>query len=246
MSHEFRFLAERSQGGQWTMPIEEWHHLDKVLRLPVGAEFELANGKGWVASASLVSLNKHGGDFEVVEQFYSPKAPSAFQFALAIGALRPQSVDELLPYIIELGVDAIEIFSFQGMDKNRLQEKVLDRWNRILAASMKQCKRAWAPEISWSPSFEALIQKSENWPNRIYLDPHGDESLARWSPAHFGPTIAVIGSEKGLDKAEIQRLKDCEFLSCRIEGSILRATTAAIAAAVLLKQSLQPISAEES
>ena len=245
MAHHFRFLADHCEAGQWTMRSEEWHHLLSVLRLPVGAEFELTNGKGWVAHAKLTAISKQVGCFEVLDQTYSPELPAGSRFILAIGALRPQSVDDLLPYLIELGVDAIEIFSFQGMDKNRLQDKVCERWDRILTAAMKQCKRAWAPQISWSTSFEALIQKAEAWPNRLYLDPYGDQSLATWRPAFLGPTVAVIGSERGLEEAEIQTLKNHEFKSCRIEGAILRATTAAIATAVLLRHSLPLNSREE-
>ena len=143
MAHHFRFLADHCEAGQWTMRSEEWHHLLSVLRLPVGAEFELTNGKGWVAHAKLTAISKQVGCFEVLDQTYSPELPAGSRFILAIGALRPQSVDDLLPYLIELGVDAIEIFSFQGMDKNRLQDKVCERWDRILTAAMKQCKRAW-------------------------------------------------------------------------------------------------------
>jgi 16S rRNA (uracil1498-N3)-methyltransferase len=117
-----------------------------------------------------------------------------------------------------------------------MQDKVRERWDRIASAAMKQCKRPWAPLISWTDGLEALIEKAASYPNRIFLDPEGEHNLARWQPAQDGPTLAVIGSEKGLDADEVLALREAGFVGCRIEGSILRATTAAIASAALLRQ----------
>ena len=138
--------------------------------------------------------------------------------------------------VIELGMDGIEVFASQAVDKSRLQDKVRERWDRICAAAMKQCKRPWAPDIAWSGELNTLLQKASNYPNKIFLDPHGEQSLAQWRPGLSGATLALIGSEKGLEIHEIELLRSHGFTGCRIEGAILRATTAAIATAALLRQ----------
>lgn len=236
MAHRFRFLGRHLGAKVWEMFPDEWHHVLKVLRLPVGTAIELADGQGWVAEAELSSLGKHDGQITVLSETYTPAAEPAAIVTLAIGALKPQSVDDLLPYLIELGVDSIEVFSSQSIDKARLQDKVRERWDRIAAAAMKQCKRPWTPSISWSESFAELIAKSSAFPNRLFLDPDGEQNLGSWQASTAAPTLAVIGSEKGLDPQEIDLLRANGFVGCRIEGSILRATTAAIATAALLRQ----------
>jgi 16S rRNA (uracil1498-N3)-methyltransferase len=236
MAHRFRFLGRRLGPEQWELLPDEWHHLLKVLRLPVDSELEIADGAGHVALGRLTQVGKHEGEFQVErEDFYPAPAPAA-QVTLAIGALKPQSADELLPYLIELGMDGIEVFASQSVDKNRMQDKVRERWDRIATAAMKQCKRPWAPVLDWSESLDVLLNKARAFPNKIFLDPDGEHNLARWQPAQAGPTLAVIGSEKGLDADEVAALRREGFVGCRIEGSILRATTAAIASAALLRQ----------
>lgn len=236
MAHRFRFLGRRCDANRWELLPEEWHHLLKVLRLPPGSEIEIANGKGYVAQARLLQLGKQAGELIVESEIHIPAPAAATRITLALGALKPQSADELLPYVIELGMDGIEIFASHAVDKNRLQDKVRERWDRIAAAAMKQCKRPWSPEISWSDSLEQLIEKASAFPNKIFLDPEGEQNLARWQPATSGPTLAVIGSEKGLDTDELEILRRQGFIGCRIEGAVLRATTAAIASAALLRQ----------
>jgi 16S rRNA (uracil1498-N3)-methyltransferase len=236
MSHRFRFLGRRLGPEQWELLPDEWHHLLKVLRLPVGSDVEIADGAGHVALARLSHAGKAEGELAIESESFAAARLPASQVTLAIGALKPQSADDLLPYLIELGMDGIEVFASHSVDKNRMQDKVRERWDRIATAAMKQCKRPWAPVISWTDGLDALIEKSATFSNRIFLDPEGEQNLARWQPAEAGPTLAVIGSEKGLDTDEVLALRAAGFIACRIEGSILRATTAAIASAALLRQ----------
>jgi 16S rRNA (uracil1498-N3)-methyltransferase len=238
MAHCFRFLGKHLGPEQWELFPDEWHHLLKVLRLPIGSEVELADGQGWVAQAKLTELGKHQGTATISAETFTPPCAASARITLAIGALKPQSADDLLPYLIELGMDGIEVYASHSIDRNRLQDKVRERWDRISAAAMKQCKRPWAPDISWSASFSELLEKGKSFPNRLFLDPNGEQNLAAWKQSTAGPTLAVIGSEKGLDEAEVHQLLEHGFLGCRIEGSILRATTAAIATAALLRQSI--------
>ncbi|MCX6127694.1 MAG: RsmE family RNA methyltransferase [Proteobacteria bacterium] len=235
MAHLYRFLAEHQEAGQWLLGAEEWHHILKVLRLAPDSEFELADGKGWVARAKLNSIGKRDASFDILNEAFEAERPASAQLILAIAALKPQSMDELLPFLIELGVDRIEIFSYQGMDRSRLQGKLQERWNRIAVAAIKQSKQSWLPEIAYSESFEALLLKAKAWPNRIFLDPNGEQVISKWRASLPGPTLALIGSEKGLDSAEIAALRTEGFQACRLEGGILRATTAAVAAAAVLR-----------
>jgi 16S rRNA (uracil1498-N3)-methyltransferase len=189
-----------------------------------------------VALARLSHAGRNEGELAIESESFAQAPAAAARITLAIGALKPQSADELLPYLIELGMDGIEVFASHAVDRNRMQDKVRERWDRIASAAMKQCKRPWAPVISWTDGLDDLIEKAAAFPNKIFLDPDGEHNLARWLPAHDGPTLAVIGSEKGLDADEVLALREAGFVGCRIEGSILRATTAAIASAALLRQ----------
>ena len=65
MAHCFRFLGNHLSSQQWQLFPDEWHHLLKVLRLPIGSDIELADGQGWSAKAKLVGTGKHEGEIEI-------------------------------------------------------------------------------------------------------------------------------------------------------------------------------------
>ena len=50
-------------------------------------------------------------------------------FALAHGALN-LNAQEVIPYLVELGVDEIHMFLHQGVDKKRLSDKNKERFEK--------------------------------------------------------------------------------------------------------------------
>ncbi len=237
--HTFRFQARRLDHLKWELEAEEWHHLLKVVRLNEGSFLELADGCGWTAQGILKKNSKIKGEIELEQEYFSPQRPRFQQVYLGIGAVKPQSVDELIPSLVELGIDGLIVFPFEGMAKSRLTEKVRDRWERIVASSAKQCKISWWPKVLWVESFEEFLIRAHEYPHRLVLDPEAPILLSEWeavSPS--GPILATIGSEKGLSSSEFLALTEAKFVGVRLEGSILRAVTASIAAATLLRHKI--------
>lgn len=239
MSHVFRFHGQRSPVGSWQLFPDEWYHLLKVLRVSVGTRFEICDGFGWSAQAKLVGLGKHEGNFELEAEIFSPALPSERQITLGLAALKPQSVDDIIPPLVELGLDRLLVFPYAGMAKGRLGEKIFERWQRIVAAAAKQCKRPWWPELVWLESFEEFLSTSQSFPHRLLLDPEAPTLLADFQAQTAGPVIAAIGSEKGFSEEESRQLLSVQFRPTRIEGAILRAITAALATTAILRQNPQ-------
>lgn len=236
MSHLYRFQGLRSAPMSWTLAGDEQHHLLKVLRLTPGDGLEIADGLGWVADAIVASTSKHEVWLTIRSESYTPKPDGSKLRVLALGALKPQTVDELLPPLVELGIDRIIVYPFEGMDTSRLGSKVQERWERIVTSACKQCKRAWWPELVWMPSFSAFLEASQVYNHRLVLDPTADQLLAEWRPGGNGAVMAAIGPEKGFAPQEWQALRSFDFIPVRIGGHVLRAVTAAMATAALLPQ----------
>ena len=95
MSHRFRFLGRRLGPEQWELLPDEWHHLLKVLRLPVGSDVEIADGAGNVALARLSHAGKNEGELAIASENFTAAPAPASQVTLALGALKPQSADDL-------------------------------------------------------------------------------------------------------------------------------------------------------
>ncbi len=226
MTHRFRFIGSEVSG-QWQLGEEETLHLAKVLKLSVGAEVEVTDGKGGWCFGVVNTIKNKLTVVDVIESHFEQE-PKTF-VTLAVGALKPGSIDDILPAAVELGADRIVVFQNAGTAKFRLQESVAARWQRIVHQSIKQCKRARIPDVVVSDSVEALIK--DFWKKDVslgvVLDPTGEKSLHEILTASQAKELMiVIGSEKGLEIKEISELLSAGFITAKLGANILRAVTA--------------------
>lgn len=237
MKHLFRFHGRRSEDGAWELMDEEWHHILKVLRLSSGEAFEITDGKGWIAQAHLDEVGKHKGNFTAKSETFYPQSPRHSELTIGLGILKPQGIDEILPGLVEIGVNRLVLVPFLGMEKARVSEKLLDRWQRQIVAASKQAKAAWFPHLIVMKSFDAFLEVASDYPHRYLLDPEGDANGLK-GPVE-GPILAVIGSEGGWHETETQKFAAADFIKLRLKSNILRATTAVLATAAIFRQSMR-------
>jgi 16S rRNA (uracil1498-N3)-methyltransferase len=234
MSHTFRFLGELRPDQTWCLAGEEAHHFAKVLRLEVGTNVEVTDGRGDWGSGQVLSASAK----EVVisaAQVQRQDQPRVL-VEIAVGALKPGFVDEILPMLCELGVDRVHVFGQVGVSKARLGQKVHDRWQRIVAQSVKQCKRAWLPQVLEHDSVADLVRATTGDEGvRVFLRAGTDAPLTSTiTRISSGRILAVIGGEKGFDPSEELALIAAGFVPASLTQWILRAVTAAVAAAAAL------------
>jgi len=233
MSHTFRFIASRPPGNFWELSGEEAHHLAKVLRLDLGTTVEVCDGAGLWATGTVESIAPGGKTVSIATngELKIEKAP-AWPLHLCLGAQKPGSIDDLLPSLVELGTDTLHVFQQEGSAKSRLAGSAVDRWHRIIAGAIKQCKRARLPEVVVHQSAAELATAIPSSIDRFVMDPTGPATLASLlsrTPPTSGAAL-VIGGEKGLSPAEHDALTAAGFTGARLGSHVLRAYTAAIAA----------------
>lgn len=229
MAHHFRFIGT-PQGDHWILGEEDTVHLAKVLKLEVGASVEVTDGNGRWCEGRVTEIKNKQTTVESVQEHVAPR-PETF-VTLAIGAVKPGALDELLPGIIELGVDEVVVFQNEGTAKFRVQESAQKRWDRIIHQSIKQCKRAYIPAVTVCDSVGGLIDHhNKSGGQGIFLSADAGvplhEVVAKASQARL---TVVIGSEKGLESHELSRLQRAGFTGAKLGSHILRAVTAVPAA----------------
>ncbi len=234
MQHRFRFLALKETNAKlWRIEGEEFFHLKKVLRLKVGDEVEVFNLDGIWGVGSLLDIQKDHAHVEVLkiqtESLLHPK------LAIAIGALQQQTMSDLLPCLVELGLNEIHIFLQEGSSSTRLNEKTLARWNKIILSSAKQCKRSLLPEIRGWVSLETCIENlQKSFQTLCVLDPDAELPLSQIKIEKENTLCVILGSEKGLNAKETSLLASKGARFANMGTSILRAFTAAIAGTSLI------------
>src|SRR5260221_8752039 len=103
-SERFYIPADLIKGEKVSLTGQEIHHLAHVMRVRIGEEVELVNGKGAIAAARLTDLNRHEALLEILNaNLHSVHQP---RIILAIPVMRPAKLEWVIEKGTELGADA--------------------------------------------------------------------------------------------------------------------------------------------
>lgn len=194
---------------------DDRHHLGRVVRLRDGDRLTVGDGAGrWRPCRWGTHLEPVGQVVEV-----APPTPRlGVAFALIKGG-RPELVVQKL---VELGVDDIYPFaadrSVVRWDATKA-EKNRDRLQRVAREAVGQCRRSWLPVVHPLGSFADVA----GLPGACRAE-RGGGVLSLDHP------VVLVGPEGGWSDEE----RAWELPTVRLSSAVLRAETAAMAAATLL------------
>lgn len=237
MKHSFRFLAnfkKKESFYEWNINEEELHHLSQVLRLSKEDFIEVFDGNGFFSTAKITDI-KPKKFAKAVSQKIQKEEPKKNQLALALGALKPKTLDDLLPSLVEVGVDEIHIFLQEKTAKFRLSEKNETRWKKIILGACKQSKRNYLPKLfTWKKLSDLKDYLTKNFGKIILLSPSSEEHII--DQKELPDTVcALLGSEIGLSAEEEKLLLEIGAERVSLGTHILRSYTAAISTASILE-----------
>lgn len=232
MSHCYRFFsnlinqASDEEQALWQISTTELHHLTKVLRLKTGEVVEVFDGKGYWGKGQITEIT--ATEALVSTPSINHELQDKNSVGIAIGALRNQSMNEVLPFLVELGVNEIHIFMQKNVAQYRISQSAQSRWQKIILSSLKQCKRNYLPCLHiWKDLSQMTSYLIKNFDHHLLLSPHAKNSMYSVILPD-GKVCAVIGGEKGLTVEEENILLQASFKSVHTNNAILRSTTTAI------------------
>lgn len=235
MAHIYRFFGQKTSEGLWTLDDEEARHAVKVLRLTDQSQVEVMDGRGRVASGRLVIESKSKVTVLDVRETYTKK--DTFNRSILLGALKPGDVDDLIAPLTELGVDELIVFHQSDTAQFRLSDGAMERWKRLVRSAVKQSKRPWELDLKSAVDLSSAIKTAQGGPIRWMLTPDADadvfQEVSQVTAGSPGITV-LIGGERGLSKVEESLALEQGYKPVRLGPWVLRARTAAQAAAVFL------------
>jgi len=222
---------------------EETHYINKVMRIKIGKEIFIANGKG-----SLWKAIKVKNDCIEIIQL---KKPYLFQKRainlLGIAVVIPKSgFEDILKMCTEIGIDYIQpLFSERQVNKNLNFSRKLLRWNSIIKEAVEQSERLWKPSILNGVDIIEWL-KSRNNQERVSISITREETiydLNQWLRKQQeivnikrGIFWNVIGPEGGWSPKEIDFFNRKNITFVKLSDTILRTSTASINASSILNQ----------
>lgn len=216
---------------------DEAAHARKVLRLKAGDQVALIDGQGGWARARLTRLDKKSAACQVIEKCLAPRPEP--RLVLGLGLLKAGALDELAAPLTELGVDQVRPFSCgRAVAGFKNPAARLERWGRLAGQALKQSGNLWLPEFHPPMDLGELLAAAPADASKLLL--YEDErslslGQALADRAGAGEVWALIGPEGGFEPEEVSAAKEAGWTVCGLPGNILRAKTAALAAAAVVR-----------
>lgn len=239
---------------------DDLHHLRKVLRARPGMELDISDGDCWEYKTCLEELTEDCATLKILDKQKFATEP-ATRVTLYQGVPKASKMETVIQKTVEMGVDTIvPVF----MERTVVVEKgnsgkKLDRWNKIAAEAVKQCKRGIIPHVTESydvdkmlaelPNYDLIICPYENEDGLTIKDflraapppaavQPGLESTGRTGPQALRVAL-IIGPEGGFSEGEIEKLKAAGAATVTLGKTILRTETAGLAALAMIMYELE-------
>lgn len=236
LSHRVpRLFVERDlDGSRVALDEDEAHYLGNVLRLDRGDRLIAFNGRGSERVASIESLQRRGAVL-ALEAEQSPLPESPLDLTLMQALPKSDAMDLIVQKATELGVRTLvpvyTEFSVVKLDAERSERRSL-HWRRVAQSACEQCGRHRPLRIEAALPLVAGLELVREVGTRLALEPDAESPFKQIEPPRQGLVIA-IGPEGGFGAADFRRLDAAGFARVTLGRRVLRAETAAIAAAAV-------------
>jgi 16S rRNA (uracil1498-N3)-methyltransferase len=231
-----RFFVDRIEDGRASLQGQDAHHLARVLRAEPGQRYEITDGAA-LCLAEIESIEPRRIVLRVVEALDPGASPPSIAIVAAL--IKFDRFEWMIEKVTELGVRSIipveSARSDQGLFK--AAAKRVERWRKIARESSQQSRRLQAPEIRDPVRLRDALREPVELRIRLEEDPGAPPLFDRakaWN-GESGVGLAV-GPEGGWTDGERAAMEDSGWLAASLGGTVLRAETAAIAAAAVLSQ----------
>ena len=220
------------------LPDDEAEHLVRVLRLGVGDEVDVFDGRGGLWRAEVVAAGKKSAAVRPVQPL-QPARELRAHVTLVLSVLKGDKMDDVVRDAVMLGVAAIHPVVSErseiGLAAMARSNRVA-RWERIAVSSAKQCGRAVVPPVHAATPLDWYWTERTDASRVMCVEPSamlGDTVSVRAVTAV--PAVhLVVGPEGGWSVTEIAAAHDSGAILMSLGARTLRADAVPIVALTAL------------
>lgn len=213
----------------------EGRHAATVRRLRPGERVDLTDGAGLVAECVVADAGRDRLELEVRTRRCVPRPQPRLTVVQALPkAGRGENAVEAMT---EVGVDVVTPWAASRCITQWRGErgaKALARWRAAAREAAKQSRRNWFPEVTELFPTEAVARRLADADLGIVLHEEASTSLASVSLPGRGDVVVVVGPEGGITDAELRRFGSARGSAARLGPTVMRTSTAGVAAAAVL------------
>ncbi len=220
-----------------SLPDEEAEHLVRVLRLGIGAEVEVFDGRGGLWRAEVVEADKRSASVHAIERV-TPAPEVAVPVVLVISVLKADKMDDVVRDAVMLGATGIvPVVSERSEISLSAVEKSgrVARWQRIAVSSAKQCGRAVVPVVAAAQTLVGYLAEPADGVRLLCVEPSaGDDTRTVHAIPKPASAHVIVGPEGGWAPAERAAALAAGAVPMSLGGRTLRADAAPLVALTAL------------
>lgn len=223
----------KEQDSSITITGEEYHHIIDVFRKSIEDEILLTNGKGLLAKAKIISINKKNLTVSILS--INKEKQSQPKIAVAFSLLKNKHDFLIIEKLTELGVkEFFPIITDRTVRKS--SKNTFIKFIKTAITAIKQCDNAFLPKVNITTSLTELLENiKKNYKPVVALEVGENRQLWEVLSSLNEENICLIfGPEGGFTQEEIEMFKNKKIQTFSLGNHIVRAETAAIAASAQL------------
>lgn len=231
------------------LPAEEAAHLTRVLRLAVGDEVVVFDGRGHECRARVVAAARDRVQIEILESLTAVAEPRV-PITLVQAILKGDRMDAVVRDATMMGAAAIApVVTARTIGRQRAlaSGRATARWQRVAVASAKQCRRAVVPAIAEGRPWSDWLADSGAGLRLILVEPTaaaGDEPTLDFLEAHAPAALTlIVGPEGGWAPDERENADAAGCVPVTLGPLTLRADAVATVAIALARFALRDLGA---
>ena len=225
------FYTPTPEAGQ--LPQDEAQHALRVLRLGMGDELHLMDGKGMFHRAVITEADNHHCRYRILESV--PQQPE-WTGKIHIAVAPTKNMDRMEWFVekaTEIGFDRLSLLDCRFSERRVVKN---ERLEKIIVSAMKQSHKAWLPQLDEMTPFRKFITQPDLPAQRFIAHCYEGEKpflLDLLTPCT--PALVLIGPEGDFSIDEVREAEAAGFRSVSLGTSRLRTETAALVAVHMMR-----------
>lgn len=240
--HRFFVNPEILAADEIGLPAEIGHQLVRVLRSRVDDRLVLCPGDGTEWTVAIAEIQGKSVRVRRVET-RTPDVDLRCDLHVAVAVLKGEKLDWTLQKLTELGARSISLLTTERTISSAGEErwsKRIERYRRIVREAAEQCGGTRVPEVHEPRKIAELLAAVGADYARLILDPYAERSLTTALAPCPERVLLLIGPEGGFSVDEVRSAAGQGATPVKLGRRVLRAETAALAAATLVATASEP------
>jgi len=231
MALPFFYINEYNEAqNQIVLNEETSKHIVQVLRMKIGEQLNLTDGKGSLLTCEITDDHKKHCSVKVKSKLKTTKSKKSISIAISL-LKNTNRFEWFLEKATELGVSEIIPLICERTEKEKFRQ---ERLEGIVISAMLQSQQCWLPVLHEPTDYKKLIEQSQAEQKFIAHCDEGNKQSLNLHIRTSAHQIICIGPEGDFTGREIELALQHQFIPVSLGETRLRTETAGVVAAALL------------